>query len=297
MFKKYYEVLGVSMDADDATLRSAYRKQALKCHPDKHPEKAQAFLDLNEAYNMIQQHRELKQKFENTIPDPTSVFEGLIATLAQFFKNQQQAASSPTCKTTPSTSPIAEKAAPIVIECCVTLEEIYNKRVKKINIKVQRYDNDGKELSNASETVYICLHHYQPRHIFQDVGDDINHPLVARGDIYVDLVVKKHDIYRMSTVHAYDLNMTLDINLLQYYYGGTVQVPFLDGTMLDILIPICSDSTVIYNKGLSYYDENSNEYKRGNLYVLLQLVMPEKSIADDIGFKRALQSFYACDKA
>ena len=31
----YYELLGVGKDADAAALKSAYRKQAMKYHPDK----------------------------------------------------------------------------------------------------------------------------------------------------------------------------------------------------------------------------------------------------------------------
>ena len=35
--RDYYEVLGVSRDADDATLTKAYRQLAKKYHPDMNP--------------------------------------------------------------------------------------------------------------------------------------------------------------------------------------------------------------------------------------------------------------------
>ncbi len=52
----YYEVLGVSRDVTDQELKSAYRKQALKYHPDRNPGDHAAeekFKQASEAYQVL----------------------------------------------------------------------------------------------------------------------------------------------------------------------------------------------------------------------------------------------------
>jgi len=52
----YYETLGVSRDADGATIKSAYRKLAMRFHPDRNPGDAEAeskFKACNEAYECL----------------------------------------------------------------------------------------------------------------------------------------------------------------------------------------------------------------------------------------------------
>src|ERR1700691_1830932 len=52
----YYEVLGVSRDATDQELKSAYRKQALKHHPDRNPgdhASEEKFKEASEAYQVL----------------------------------------------------------------------------------------------------------------------------------------------------------------------------------------------------------------------------------------------------
>lgn len=52
----YYEVLGVSRDCSDQELKSAYRKQALKYHPDRNPGDHTAeekFKEASEAYQVL----------------------------------------------------------------------------------------------------------------------------------------------------------------------------------------------------------------------------------------------------
>ena len=54
--RDYYEVLGVDKNADEATLKKAYRKLALQYHPDKNPgnkEAEEKFKEAAEAYGVL----------------------------------------------------------------------------------------------------------------------------------------------------------------------------------------------------------------------------------------------------
>jgi molecular chaperone DnaJ len=54
--RDYYEVLGISRDADDQAIKSAYRKLALQHHPDRNPESRESedkFKEAAEAYSVL----------------------------------------------------------------------------------------------------------------------------------------------------------------------------------------------------------------------------------------------------
>ncbi|PLX99114.1 MAG: integrase [Desulfuromonas sp.] len=56
MAKDYYEALGVGKDANEAEIKKAYRKLALKYHPDKNPGDSKAeerFKEITEAYAVL----------------------------------------------------------------------------------------------------------------------------------------------------------------------------------------------------------------------------------------------------
>lgn len=57
--KDYYDVLGVDRNADESELKRAYRKLAMKYHPDRNPdnpEAEQSFKEINEAYEILSDH-------------------------------------------------------------------------------------------------------------------------------------------------------------------------------------------------------------------------------------------------
>ena len=62
--RDYYEVLGVSKDADDATIKKAYRVLAKKYHPDMNPGDAEAekkFKEASEAYAVLSDSEKRRQ--------------------------------------------------------------------------------------------------------------------------------------------------------------------------------------------------------------------------------------------
>ena len=53
--RDYYDILGVERGADEKTMKSAFRKKAMECHPDRNPDNPDAeakFKELNEAYGL-----------------------------------------------------------------------------------------------------------------------------------------------------------------------------------------------------------------------------------------------------
>jgi len=55
-YKDYYQILGVSRGASADDIRKAYRKLAMRYHPDRNPDDKQAeehFKDINEAYQVL----------------------------------------------------------------------------------------------------------------------------------------------------------------------------------------------------------------------------------------------------
>ena len=54
--RDYYEILGVSRTADESEVKSAYRKIAMKSHPDRNPDDPSAearFKEAAEAYDVL----------------------------------------------------------------------------------------------------------------------------------------------------------------------------------------------------------------------------------------------------
>ena len=65
--RDYYDVLGVSKDSDSSAIKSAYRKMAMKFHPDRNPGDTEAeknFKEASEAYEVLS-NNEKRQAYDS----------------------------------------------------------------------------------------------------------------------------------------------------------------------------------------------------------------------------------------
>jgi molecular chaperone DnaJ len=122
--KNYYEILGVSKDANAAEIKKAYRKLSLKYHPDKNPDGEDRFKEISEAYGVLGDANK-KSQYDNKGPsiedlfgrgfDGASPFENF----ESFFSNQRQHNVRP-------------KGRDLGITISVSVEDIYFGKEKTI---------------------------------------------------------------------------------------------------------------------------------------------------------------------
>ena len=79
--RDYYEVLGASKDASQQDLKKAYRRLAMKYHPDRNPDDQEAvakFKEAKEAYEVLAdgQKRSAYDQFGHAGVDPSSRMGG-----------------------------------------------------------------------------------------------------------------------------------------------------------------------------------------------------------------------------
>lgn len=301
MGKDYYKILEISKTASDDDIKKAYRKLALKYHPDKNksPGAEEKFKEVAEAYEVLsdKKKREIYDQYgeeglKGGTPSGsnfTYTFHGdPRATFAQFFGNSNPFQSFfdgfgfddndpfTVIMGSPHMTEMRTKSqdAPVEHDLYVSLEDVNTGCTKKMRISRKVLQPDGT-LRQEEKILSIDV---KPgwkagtRITFPKEGDQGRNKIPA--DIVFVLKDKPHPVFKRE---GSDLKFVARVTLRQALCGCTVEIPSLVGPTrtLNFTNEVIKPSTIkrISNGGLPLPKEPS---RRGDLLVTFDIVFPDR---------------------
>ncbi len=340
--RDYYEVLGVAKAADAKELKSAFRKKAMECHPDRHPNDPEAetrFKELNEAYGILSDgdkrsayDRMGHRAFEQGGAGGSGGFQDFGDIFSQIFGGAGGGGFADMFGGGGSRQERGQRGSDLRYEMEISLEEAF--KGKELDIKVPISENCGRceglgaEPGASIDTCNTCggAGRVRTQQGFftmeracptcggqgEYVSDpcrecdgsgqtrvetelDVNIPAGVedgtrirlsgqgdaaprrggtgqRGDLYIFVSVKPHDIFERDGAHLY---CRAPVPMTKAALGGEVEIPTIDGGRSKITIPDGSQSGKrmrLRGKGMSVLRSS----QRGDMYVELSVETPSQ---------------------
>ncbi len=285
-YKDYYKTLGVDRNASQDQIKRAYRKLAVKYHPDKNKNDKKAeekFKEIGEAYEVLKDPKKRKKydqlganwknfqgsggsraydfggfgngsyHFEQDLGD---MFGG--AGFSDFFNQffgggRRRRSPGQSHFNTGMKGQDLEGTVEISLDEAYTgTQRVLNVEGKKLRINLKPGINDGQKLRLR--------------------GKGAQSPTGGpAGDLFIKINIKPRPGY---TRKGNDLYVQQDVDVFTAVLGGKVNVQTLTGT-ININVPAGTDSgKKLRLKGQGMPDYNNNTLK-GDLYVQLQIKTPK----------------------
>lgn len=291
-FKDYYDILGVNKNATQDEIKKAYRKLAMKYHPDRNPNDKSAeekFKEITEANEVLsdpdkrkkydtlganwKQYQTQGQGFEDFFSHfgkgrpsgRTYEFSGNLGDLfgnlsgfSDFFESFFGSGASD-FGARPNRR-AQRKGADFEATLYITLEDAFHgasKEVliegKKIRLNIAPGTRDNKKLR------------------LKGLGGKGSHG-GEKGDLYLTLKIEKHPYFELN---GSDLYYDLFVDLYTAVLGGKKQIRALNGKTVNINIPEGTDNgTTLRLKDLGFRTaENSKTL--GDLFVKIKVEIPK----------------------
>lgn len=292
----YYEILTVERGATEEDLKKAYRKLAMRWHPDKNPndkDEAEAmFKQISEAYEVLSDPKK-RQVYDQygeeglkdgpppgSAEDPTGFNPRNAEDIfAEFFGTSPfgyggggaRRSTRFSCDGGDGSGP--KKPPPVESMFPCGLDELYTGSTRKMKISRQVVEPNGR-LKTESEILTIEVKpgwRKGTKITFPDKGNQQQNQLPA--DLVFVIDEKPHDIFSRD---GNDLFMTHCLSLAQAIGGTTVEVTSLDGRSLSIPITnIVSPSSehVVPGEGMPVTREPA---VKGDLRIKFEVVFPTR---------------------
>ncbi|KAJ3307085.1 DnaJ sub B member 13 [Kappamyces sp. JEL0829] len=281
----YYQVLSLKRDCQDSDIRLAYRKLALKHHPERNaaPGTKEKFASISEAYHVLSDdflgfpggyefHGDAEavfNEFFGTKNPFSDFFVGQVDTTQKRSFGKKFGGLSGMATSGRVFEPTQDK--PVEFDLPLTLEELYGGALKKIKVTRKILNNDGMSTSPLDKIFTIAV---QPgwkngtKVIFAREGDQGPNKIPA--DIVFTVVQLKHETFERDGDH---LKLHAQVPLVKALVGYSLEVQTLDGRLLRI--PVNDTITpeyvkVVAGEGLP----NSKTGARGDLLITFQTNFP-----------------------
>ena len=287
-YKDYYKILGVDKNASPEDIKKAYRKLAVKYHPDKNKDDKKAeerFKEVNEANEVLGDPEKRKQYdaygenwkyaqahggfgapggYRQGSPDEFADVFGSGGNFSDFFESlfgqQSGRGRSP------------RKGQDYHAEMPITLEEAYAGTERLLNVNGQQLRIRLKPGIAHEQTIRL-----------REKGG----PGMAggpAGDVLITIQIAEHKQFRRQ---GDDLYVTVPVDVYTAVLGGKVPVQTLKGE-IKVDIPARTDNgKTLRLKGLGMpgYDR-PGQY--GNLYVAVELHLPARISEKEMDLFRQL---------
>jgi curved DNA-binding protein len=299
-YKDYYKILGVSKNASQNEIKSAYRKLAMKYHPDRNHGNKEAeskFKEINEAYEVLSDSNKRKmydnlgsgwQQGDEFTPPPngfnfnnagsgqyryktgnfndfSDFFKTIFGGGFDFFSSTGNDDRRKTFRSSLDENEEFESFGNlndlnIESELQLTLYEILNPSVKKLSL---RYNNQVKEIKvNIPKGI-------KDGSVIKLKGQGLKSGN-RTGDLYLKIKIIQDEKF---TVSDYDIITETLISPRQAVLGDDVEISSPDGGFIKIKIPPMTHTNTklrIRNRGLY-----KNDGTRGDLYVKILIDIPD----------------------
>jgi len=274
--KNYYDTLGVSENASDKQIKQAFKKLAKEHHPDRGGDTTK-FKEANEAYDTLKnsnkkQEYDTIRKYGQNIGGQGSGFRFTTGSFGddmfeEFFTGFGNDSRSP-FRRTYHTRPQANKS--VNVRMSISIKEAMNNNEKTISYGLPSGKNEIATVKIPAGVQHGVTFKYK------GMGDD-SMKNMPRGNLLVQMSVLDSDGY---TRKGNDLYTDKTIDCFQAIRGLELKLKTLTDTIIKIQIPpgtqpgtliVCKEQGMPIHKTLNI---------RGNLYVRINIIIPELSQTD-----------------
>ena len=277
--KKYYEILGITKNATESDIKKAYRKLALKYHPDKIDDNCdKKFKEITEAYSILSDKDKRREydtdincnnfssQHSNTNFDAEQVFNNVFGKDQPFnFFNNINVNSKRNFNIN-----INQSKNEVIHNLNCSLEELYNEKTKKMKIikKIQLLDT--REIKTVSEIVQINLKGYWKEGTkirFDGKGDCL---IGCKPQDIVFIIREKFNpnFNRLGD----DLQINLSLSFTESLCGFKREIDLIDGSKYAIdTVQCCIDNKIFVIEGKGMPKKNGDF---GNLLVKSNISFP-----------------------